>query len=117
MPQYTYTNHDTGDSFERHFSMGQAPGLIVTADGNYTKDCAADWRSQKNTQAACWPMTCEASAIHPDDRKKAMEAAAAAGVPTDYTESGEPVLTSRSHRRKFLEFRGFHDRDAGYSDR
>jgi putative FmdB family regulatory protein len=35
-----------------------------------------------------------------------------AGVPTNYTKDGDPIFTSRGHRKKYLKHVGFHDRNS-----
>lgn len=57
-----------------------------------------------------------ALAVHPSQAKEAAEDAAAKGVQTDFTESGEPVFRDRDHRKRYMQAYGFFDRDAGYGD-
>jgi len=62
------------------------------------------------------PLESDALAVHPSQIKEAMEMAQARGVPTSFTPDGRPILTSRSHRKAYMQAHGFFDRDAGYSD-
>jgi hypothetical protein len=57
-----------------------------------------------------------ALAVHPSQRKEAIEDAIAKGVPTHFTEDGRPEFTSREHRKRYFRAYGFFDRDAGYGD-
>lgn len=57
-----------------------------------------------------WPMVSHSAAIHPDQIGEFRAAAQRDGVPTDYTETGEPILTSKAHRKRYLKHRGFIDK-------
>ena len=48
------------------------------------------------------PVLSDALAVHPAQVKAAMERDKKAGVPTEYTEDGRPILTSQAHKRKLL---------------
>lgn len=65
---------------------------------------------------AKWPIISEAMAIEPGDIKKAKGILRRAGVSTEYTETGEPILTSALHRKEHARAMGFADRNAGYGD-
>ena len=58
-----------------------------------------------------WPMTSDALAVHPKQIAEFREHARKSGVPTDFTKTGEPILTSPGHRRKYMKSRGFFDRN------
>jgi len=57
-----------------------------------------------------------ALAVHPSQRKEAIEDAVKRGVPTEFTPDGCPVFESRAHRKSYMRAYGFYDRDAGYGD-
>lgn len=63
-----------------------------------------------------WPIICDAMAVNPEDIKRAKAIAKRAGVHTEYTATGEPILTSQKHRRDHARAMGFYDRNAGYGD-
>ena len=63
-----------------------------------------------------WPMASYAAGVHPKQIPEMKKFDREHGVPTDYTEEGDPVLTSPSHRRKYCQAHGLFDRNAGYSD-
>ena len=66
---------------------------------------------------SCWPKKSSAGWVHPVDREKATKEAARLGVPTEYAESGDPVLRDRRHRKDFYEkVKGFWDDDGGDGD-
>lgn len=73
----------------------------------------ADW---SHCAAAGWPMTSNAMGVHPSQVRQAEEHSRRMGVPTHYTPTGEPILTSRSHRRRYAHAIGMYDRNAGYGD-
>lgn len=66
---------------------------------------------------AKWPLTPDAIAINPVHVPATMEVDKKNGVPTEYTRSGEPIITGPAHYRKYLALHGFHHRNAGYGDR
>ena len=56
-----------------------------------------------------WPMASDALGVCPHQIKDFQESARRDGVSTDFTPTGEPILTSHAHRRRYLRHRGFHD--------
>lgn len=63
-----------------------------------------------------WPMTSYAAGVHPKQIPEMVKFDADHGVPTHYSEDGDPILTSPKHRRKYCEAHGMFDRNAGLSD-
>lgn len=65
-----------------------------------------------------WPMKSEALGVHPSQVNSAREHAKKIGIPTEYTNDGCPVFTSKSHRKRFCEHPTIrvYDRDGGYGD-
>lgn len=63
-----------------------------------------------------WPMASDAAGVDPSQIPEQMAHDAEAGVPTEYTKTGEPILTSPSHRKRYMHANGLCDRNAGYSD-
>jgi len=66
--------------------------------------------------AGNWPMVSTAAGLHVDDVEYQMKQDAINGVKTEYDSDGDPILTSKKHRRDYMRSRGIHDRNAGYSD-
>lgn len=64
-----------------------------------------------------YPYESEAMAIDPEDIPKAREIAKSHGVNTEYTRSGEPIITSASHRLQHMLAFGFYDRNGVSSPR
>jgi hypothetical protein len=62
------------------------------------------------------PIESDALGVHPSQINEAREDAIKKGVPTDFTPTGEPILRTREHRKKYMQAYGFYDRDAGYGD-
>lgn len=67
-------------------------------------------------QSTGWPMKSEALAVHPRQLDEARQRAHDAGVPTQFTDTGEPVFTSAAHRKRYCESVNAFDRQGGYSD-
>lgn len=67
-------------------------------------------------QPSTWPMASDAAGVDPSQIKEQMAHDTKEGVPTEYTRSGEPILTSASHRKKYMRAQGLYDRNAGYGD-
>ena len=63
-----------------------------------------------------WPMASYAAGVHPKQIPEMREIDRKNGVPTDYTEDGDPVFTGPKHRREYCEVHGLFDRNAGLSD-
>ena len=78
-----------------------------------TRDFKADFGKQRI--ADIWPQVSYAAGVHPDDVPKEMAFDKAHGVSTEYSD-GDPVWTSRSHRKKYCEAHRIFDRNAGYGD-
>ena len=54
--------------------------------------------------------------VDPSQIPAAMAHDAQMGVPTEYTKTGEPILTSAAHRKRYCRANGLYDRNAGYQD-
>lgn len=62
------------------------------------------------------PIHSDALGVHPSQVNAFRQAAARAGVPTDFDSKARPILRSREHRRRYLRHRGVIDGDGGYGD-
>lgn len=62
------------------------------------------------------PLKSVALAVHVDQIPEAMALAAQAGVPTEFTSDGRPILRDRNHKKRYCRAVGVYDRDAGYGD-
>lgn len=58
---------------------------------------------------ASWAM-----GVHPLDRLEAEKDAAACGVPTQFNENGDPMITGAAHFKKLYRALGAHDKQAYY---
>jgi hypothetical protein len=63
-----------------------------------------------------WPMTSEAAAVRVDQIPQAAARARKLGVPTEYNQAGQPVFTSRQHRKRYLHAHHLRDNSGGYGD-
>lgn len=50
-----------------------------------------------------WPRTSFSMGVHPDQIPAAMEKARRMGVPTEFSNSGEPILTSPTHQKRYAK--------------
>ena len=114
MPVYCYRTPDD-KLHERVYPMGRAPDELTIGGKNAVRDIAAEHRGANDVPGA-WPLLSDSVGVHPAQRKQAMEAAARAGVPTEFTSAGEAVFRDRAHRKAYCRFRKVHDLDGGYGD-
>ena len=64
-----------------------------------------------------WPMESDAAGVHPDQAKELSEHVRARGVPTEIDmRTGNPIFTSREHRKRFCQATNMYDRNAGIGD-
>ncbi len=64
-----------------------------------------------------YPYESEAMAVDAEDIPRAREIAKAHGINTEYTKSGEPIITSRSHFVQHMRAFGFYERNGTTSPR
>lgn len=66
---------------------------------------------------SAWPMKSDALGVLPEQIPEAMEEARRHGVPTEFDpHTGEAILTSPGHRKRYAEMYGIYDRNGGWSD-
>jgi len=70
----------------------------------------------KQHHGEIWPMESYAAGVHHKQIPEMREIDKKNGVPTDYTEDGDPVFRGPKHRKKYCEVHGLFDRNAGHSD-
>lgn len=58
------------------------------------------------------PILSEALAVHPSQIEKARERDIKAGVPTEYTKEGQPIITSHQHQKALVKSLGYFNKDA-----
>lgn len=68
-------------------------------------------------RSAKYPYESETMAVEPEDVPRAREIARAHGVFTEYTKTGEPIITSRSHQIAHMRAMGFYERNGTTSPR
>ncbi|KKK69897.1 hypothetical protein LCGC14_2929440 [marine sediment metagenome] len=118
MPTYCYAN-ENGEVIEHVCSINKRPKTIKRGGVIYRRCFQAEWdhgRGPEGVHPGGWPIVSETSGVHPSQIKEAEAFTRKQGVPTHYTKDGRPILTNRSHRRKFCKAMGMRDRDAGYGD-
>lgn len=123
MPTYCFTVPDTGETVEREYPLGKAPPKIRlrnrrTAHRDYRAERAQglvknETASRRGRGKSCWPMApCYASGVHASQAGELREHLRKRGCPTEVTPDGDPIYTSKEHRRKALKARGLHDRNS-----
>lgn len=78
------------------------------------RDFAAELGRQHSGEI--WPMASYAAGVHHKQIPEMRAIDKKNGVPTEYTEDGDPILRGPRHRKKYLETHGLYDRNAGYTD-
>lgn len=63
---------------------------------------------------SCWPMESWSAGVHATQVREHMERDRKVGVPTEYTERGDPIFTSAEHRYRYMKSIGYHDKNGGY---
>lgn len=110
MPVYCYQSDKTGQIIERFYPVGQAPKEIKFYGGVAYRSFAAENKSFPAPSG--WPMECVASGVHADQAGELRDHLAKSGVPTHVTADGNPVYTSKEHRKKALKARGMVDKSS-----
>lgn len=123
MPNYTYTNKDTGETIHQTWSIsemlkqeGDKDG--ITHEGQfYYRNYTAEHAQAPVGGCASWPMKSDAAGVNPVQCQEFSENSVKKGVPTEFdSKTGQAIFTSRSHRAKYLRLRGMHDHNGGYGD-
>ena len=73
-------------------------------------------QSNRRTTPGTWPMESDAAGVHPAQAKEYADYLRSKGVPTEVKPNGNPVFTSRDHRKRVCAATGQYDRNAGYGD-
>lgn len=116
MTIYTYICGSCGHRQElsRHMNEDELPVLCKKCSFVMHRDFQTDFGGP--THCGNWPMTSYAAGVHPKQIKEMEAIDKKYGVPTHYTEDGDPIFTSPKHRRKYCEVHRMFDRNAGLSD-
>jgi len=111
VPFYCYST-GSGPVVELMFPMGKAPKTITLDDGVVAgRDFQAERCAFSGTPGQ-WPIECDASGVHPAQRKAAYQESVRNGVPTLFTDDGRAVLRDKGHRKKYLKSLGIVDRNS-----
>lgn len=115
MPVYCFQCPKCGTNSEvvRPMADAEKP-LRCSCKAAMVRDLKAEHGGRRITGG--WPMVSTAAGINPDEVEEFKKIDARHGVPTQYTPDGDPIFTSRSHRKRYLQLHNLFDRDAGYSD-
>lgn len=95
------------------------------ADGQWIQDgepCEVPYKVESSRRSLApadgvWPIESDAAGVHPSQIEETRAHDAKHGVGgTDYTRDGRPILTDKSHRKRYLRAHGLHDNDGCYGD-
>ncbi len=113
--------------FKRKFVFDKALGRTVEITSEGTKPICDELSKEagqrrvtlatKSRTRAKWPRESMAMAVNPEDVRAAAEYARKHGVPTEYTKTGEPILTSHEHQRRYCRAMGYYERSSYDSPR
>ena len=93
------------------WSDGASTHWMITYDGCDYYDFGIV-RAKSHQHPGNYPMASYAVGVGADEVQDAMKVDRKGGVPTRYTKEGDPIFTSRGHRRKYLKLHKFHDRNS-----
>lgn len=102
-------SHD--EWLEAIWSDGASNHWLITVDGVVYYDHGIV-RAKSHQHAGNYPMASYAVGVGASQVPEEREAARKAGVPTEFTSEGDPIFTSRGHRKKYLKHIGYHDRNS-----
>ena len=100
---------------EAIWSDGASNHWLITVDGCDYYDHGIV-RARSHQHPSNYPMASYAVGVSPDEVPAMREIDAKAGLSVEYTGDGDPVFTSRGHRKKYLKAHGFHDRNSYNGD-
>ena len=123
MPTYCFIRADNRQPIELVMTAAELQkrqskeGWIKLDDGALAfRDLRAEHAGAKHCPGN-WPMESDAAGVDPSQVKEAAQHAKSLGIPTEFNpQTGNPVFTSRSHRKKYCEAVGLYDRNGGYGD-
>jgi len=112
--EYVFLELTYNQWFDRIWSDDCTDKWCITLDDGRQAHDMGIVREKTHDVHGTYPMTSYACGVHAEEVPERMVADRQAGVPTEYSNDGDPVFTSAGHRNKYLKMRGIHDRNAGY---
>lgn len=125
MPSYCYKQKDGDKEYdlicnnaEREemekecFASHAIKGIDINGEV-FVRDFRKEWCGAK-FHCASYPYNSDVLGVDgsPESINKAREESIRIGVPTDFTDTGEAVITSALHRKKLAEGLGYYDRNS-----
>ena len=95
--------------------MSNIPKQITLGGKFFSRDLRSEHCSTKDTPGN-WPMKSDAAGVGAHQVKEAYDHSVKVGIPTEFTNDGRAIFTSRSHRKSYCQAIGLHDRNGGYGD-
>lgn len=102
-------------SVHRPMSQSDRPYSCPVCDHPMSRDIRAEHVGFRHS-AGKWPMESVAAGVSAEQVPEMVAFDRQNGVPTEYSQDGNPIFTSKTHRKKYLRAHGMYDRNAGYSD-
>lgn len=118
MPTYCFRCPECGHAESEVRPMSKACGQkrCGNCGAVSNRDLRAEHCNFKNCTGN-WPMESDAAGVDVSQAAEAAAHAKAIGVPTEFNpQTGNPVFTSRNHRKRYCEAVGLYDRNGGYGD-
>lgn len=116
MATYCYKCVNCSNEFSDNVPVEQRNNVKCPKCGKPARRSWASEFGHRSFKPGNWPLTSDAMGVHPTQITEAVDQARKAGIPTDFTRDGRPILTSPGHRKRYAEMRGFYDLNGGYSD-
>jgi hypothetical protein len=115
--RYVYTC-ECGNTLEKDIPLSKFRQSTPcnSCGGKMFIDVVKQQKNVRNITSKNWPMESDALGVHPEQAKEFSEFLKKSGVPTEVLPNGNPVLTSRKHRKEVCAATGMYDRNAGYGD-
>jgi hypothetical protein len=107
---YHYSNPDRGQ-VARWFDVGEIPPASVWLDDD-TEMFLNGQDPVERHSVQTWPRECFISGVHSSQAQELRDFFASKGEKVEVTPDGNPVYTSRKHRKRLLALRGMVDRGA-----
>lgn len=121
MPLYAFRGMfcaQYGEVRKEFFPISDPPQAIFEPETGFygVRDYETEHGGVTEKPIAGWPLHCEASGCHPEQREEFQRDSIARGVPTEFDRHGRAIFRNRQHRKAYHQARGIFDRSGGYGD-
>ncbi len=116
MPTYCYSCPACGAEKEVEKSMADSDSPEMCPVDAFVMDRNYYAEQGKQLYGDIWPMASYAAGVSPEEVPEMVKFDKEKGVPTHYNSEGDPVFTSRSHRKRYCEAHHLFDRNGTDKD-